>query len=616
MKRILFSLLLLPHLAVAQYKTTDFSLNSSDASSIPFKKLIENTNKEVELPLDINEKISGFSISGSLTLGNNKDSYIRILMRDYCGNDFLVYECYPLLLDNKTVIFDNVGIETIELMNIMPKSLSIELNNSSLQIEYVHYQKELEDKEQIAISMEIRRKRQCNYIADMLNNHLKERGMTWRAGVTPISLSTFEEKKGMFGGRVPQMYGFEYYIGGVFVMPNSYEEDKSIKSNSQYVDKWDWRDRHGKNWMTSVKRQQPCATCWAFAALGTLEAYTNLYYNRLYNYDLSEQELLACMDYTCYSRGNSGVALSYVENNGIVEENCFPYSGLDIDSCSNKCQSPLEKIRISNHYNLNYILGENAIKERLFKAPITFGIWSWCHTIVLAGYKTIALGDNIHIPSQDDWVNADSSMVGKTAWLIKNSWGDSWGDNGYAYVVTNQNDLFPMFYLSGNITSLIHSDSDILCEDADGDGYYFWGIGDKPSHCPSWVPDEPDGDDSDINYGPMDEYGFLEQLTCGYTINTPTTYTENQTLSCRLGIVNEGVLTISGTTIMSGDAKIRVCEGGTLIVDGGTIQDANLVLVPGCTVILRNGGVINMAVGKSFEAPVGVIVNIESGEIN
>ena len=43
---------------------------------------------------------------------------------------------------------------------------------------------------------------------------------------------------------------------------------------------------------------------------------------------------------------------------------------------------------------------------------------------------------------------------------------------------------------------------------------------------------------------------------------------------------------------------------------------ANLVLVPGCTVILRNGGVINMAVGKSFEAPVGAVVNIESGEIN
>ena len=77
-----------------------------------------------------------------------------------------------------------------------------------------------------------------------------------------------------------------------------------------------------------------------------------------------------------------------------------------------------------------------------------------------------------------------------------------------------------------------------------------------------------------------------------------------------------GVLTISGTTTMSGESKIRVCEGGTLIVDGGIIQNADLVLVPGCTVILRNGGTINMASGKSFKAPVGAVVNIESGKIN
>ena len=103
--------------------------------------------------------------------------------------------------------------------------------------------------------------------------------------------------------------------------------------------------------------------------------------------------------------------------------------------------------------------------------------------------------------------------------------------------------------------------------------------------------------------------------TCGYTINAPITYTGNQTSFCRIGIVNGGVLTITGTTTMSGNAAIRVCEGGMLIVDGGIIQNADLVLVPGCTVVLRNGGVINMANGKTFEVPVGAIVNIESGEI-
>lgn len=50
-------------------------------------------------------------------------------------------------------------------------------------------------------------------------------------------------------------------------------------------------------------------------------------------------------------------------------------------------------------------------------------------------------------------------------------------------------------------------------------------------------------------------------------------------------------------------------------MDGGTIQNADITMVPGSTVILRNGGKINMASGKDFDAPNGVTVNLESGEI-
>ena len=57
-------------------------------------------------------------------------------------------------------------------------------------------------------------------------------------------------------------------------------------------------------------------------------------------------------------------------------------------------------------------------------------------------------------------------------------------------------------------------------------------------------------------------------------------------------------------------------ECGILIVDGGTLQNADITMVPGSTLIIRNNGVINMASGKEFIAPVGTIVNIESGEIN
>ena len=118
-----------------------------------------------------------------------------------------------------------------------------------------------------------------------------------------------------------------------------------------------------------------------------------------------------------------------------------------------------------------------------------------------------------------------------------------------------------------------------------------------------------------INYGSLDSYGNLDVLPAGTTIKTPVTYSSNSSTSYRLGIVNGGILTITGTTTLTGNARIRVCEGGTLVVDGGTIQNADITMVPGSTEILRNSGKRKMASGKDFDAPNGVTVNLESGEI-
>jgi len=172
------------------------------------------------------------------------------------------------------------------------------------------------------------------------------------------------------------------------------------------------------------------------------------------------------------------------------------------------------------------------------------------------------------------------------------------------------------FCVDGKITSLLYSDSDIVCEDVDGDGYYFWGVGSKPSHCPSWVPNTPDGDDSNINYGPIDAYGNLQSLPAGTTIKTAVTYNSNNTIAQHLGVVSGGIITVKATSTMSGNGKIRVCEGGKLIVDGGILQNADIELVPGCQVIIKNNGKINMASGKTFDAPEGAVVEIPYGAIN
>jgi hypothetical protein len=51
-------------------------------------------------------------------------------------------------------------------------------------------------------------------------------------------------------------------------------------------------------------------------------------------------------------------------------------------------------------------------------------------------------------------------------------------------------------------------------------------------------------------------------------------------------------------------------------VEGGILDNADIIMVPGSHLIIRDEGVINMASGKKLIIPKGATVNIESGEIN
>ena len=76
---------------------------------------------------------------------------------------------------------------------------------------------------------------------------------------------------------------------------------------SSYVPDFDWRTRHSASvkgspyfqneitgWITPVKDQKSCGSCWAFSAIGAMEAVAKLHKNTTCNFDLSEQELVSC----------------------------------------------------------------------------------------------------------------------------------------------------------------------------------------------------------------------------------------------------------------------------------------------------------------------------------
>jgi PKD repeat protein len=389
-----------------------------------------------------------------------------------------------------------------------------------------------------------------------------------------VSGLTYAKRKQLYGqSKFPS--GFEYYSGGVISVGNS-DLLKSATA-SMYVDNWDWRNRHGKNWITSVTNQGSCGSCWAFAATGATEAMVNVFFNQQLNLNLSEQEVLSCTGYGDCGGGYPHRALDYIKNNGIVDENTFPYNGI-YQSCLNKGNNPSEQIKITGRIDFGssaYPISEDVLKRMLIElGPLSSGLYDWSHAIVLVGYKVVKEGDiffyrDLSLKRYWKTIAAGDPLIGKTVWIFKNSWGASFGDEGYVYVETPINNIEWTHAIKTPVISVVKN-YQVICEDRDGDGYYWWGLGPKPATCNG--PDTPDGNDADPTLGPLDQYGYCTVIGASPVVNftsSKTIITKGETVNFTDFSTNNPISwawTFTGGTPATSTAKnpaVTYCSAGT-----------------------------------------------------
>ena len=186
---------------------------------------------------------------------------------------------------------------------------------------------------------------------------------------------------------------------------------------------FDWRTMGG---VTPVKDQGQCGSCWDFAATAAFESAILI--NGQIEMDLSEQQVLSCN--TGGSSCNGGWmedAYNLFTSYGAVSESCMPYQANDNIPCTQDDCDPLAWMTGYEDIPNNV----SAIKNAVMIAPVstTFMVYSDFSWNCYWHEDTGQINHAVLIVGWDD-----NMCGGQGAWIVKNSWGIDWGDNGYFYM--------------------------------------------------------------------------------------------------------------------------------------------------------------------------------------
>ncbi len=612
-----------------------------------FKDSILNTyiNKSDTIDLsNLSNDINGLSLDCKI-YQISENSFVRILLEDSIGSNYIILENNRLRNSNDTVIFTEYCEETASLNNIKPKRIKLYIKDATILLEKIRYT-EVSSNSNLdygveSINSDSIKKWQTIKIVDEINKYNQENNKLWVAGVTNVSLMDYDAKKRVLGisDDVCDTKGLEYYVDGIFEIGETdsidYSTNDTIESaNSPYVESFDWRNRHGKNWMTPCKDQGGSGYCVAFAINGVLEALVNLQYNKKLDIDLSEQDIVftyARANYqtsvtTIYKKGmHSHTAMLRLKQNGIADELSVPFVDNPSVLVPPERVESLECLSFRNFEEVFYYekLTDRIKSDLINHGPLVSGIETENirHEMALVGYNTIKEGDTInHITTSYNEYNIikkGDSRIGKTYWIFKNSYGEDEFRDGYIYILFNNNSAMAKpYYIMTPLICKLYSDDDIVCSDNDGDGYYFWGLGERPSNLPDWAPIAKDGDDSNAKYGPSN-YGHLIELNPNNRdtifINEPTVWNNENYIWQHVVIRKGATLNVSSKIKFYKGVNVLIENSGKLIIDGGELENVNIKVSSGGYLCLNSKGKIKKY--KNFHTAKGAIVKIINGII-
>ncbi len=210
---------------------------------------------------------------------------------------------------------------------------------------------------------------------------------------------------------------------------------------------YDWRS---KGVVSAIRDQGQCGSCWAFSGTSTLESAVAIKSGKLY--DLSEQQGVDC---STIRNGYSNMGCSggmydtlwkfVTDNNGLCSESAYPYTSgttTKTGTCQKTC-TPVSGTKVSSYVKVTPY-SDTSMMNALTVNPVSIAVYAAGRSFQLynSGIYDDFTGCGGNNPELDHAVVLVGwgSSNGQDYYILRNSWGTSWGDmdsttnNGYMLI--------------------------------------------------------------------------------------------------------------------------------------------------------------------------------------
>ncbi|CAH1401291.1 unnamed protein product [Nezara viridula] len=250
-----------------------------------------------------------------------------------------------------------------------------------------------------------------------------------------MGLRSYKKQINKFSDYTPdELDGMKCFRGEVEIsLP---EDSFSFSEGASYPESFDWRSRGAVN---RVKDQGQCGSCYAFSAIGSLEAQHFIKTGKLVS--LSEQNIVDCSR----PQGNYGCDGGYMissfhyifQNNGIDTELAYGYEALE-----GACRFQPSAVGATLRGYGTVASSEKSLQAAIIDiGPISVGIHVNNNFFAYGGAIFDDGSCDPNVINHAVLVVGFGSAGGQDYWIVKNSWSSLWGENGYMKIARNKGNM-------------------------------------------------------------------------------------------------------------------------------------------------------------------------------